>query len=467
MKRAFTTLWVVVLGLWSVTAPAQPAQINIHADQVQHRVSRYLTGACLEDVNHEVYGGIDSQMIFGESFAEPGAQPPLQGVKVYGGQWVPADDGSLHAAGGDGPKLVLNEVVTDDAEVSVDLCFTGQTNGNAGLILKVNQAGAGADHFNGYEVSLEPTGILVLGRHRQNWEPLRRVPCELTFGQWATLRARMEGKTLEIFANDKSLIRFEDTEHPLPAGLVGLRTWQLDARFRNLSIHAGDRRRTVPFAYAEKGGWGRNVSAMWRPVRKGNATGEFSLETHKPFVGRQCQRIAFLSGTGEVGVGNQGLNRWGMSFVKGQPYEGYIWARADAPTEVFAALESRDGAVRYVERRLKVRAGDWQRLDFELKPNTTDSAGRFVLKLKAPGAVSLGYAFLQPGGWGRFKNLPVRKDVAEALVDQGVTALRYGGSMVNAAEENDRAASQPPAIPGHVVPAFLQRLGHPGFPRFL
>ena len=41
-----------------------------------HRLSPYLTGACIEDVNHEVYGGIDSQMIFGESFQEPGGTPP-------------------------------------------------------------------------------------------------------------------------------------------------------------------------------------------------------------------------------------------------------------------------------------------------------------------------------------------------------------------------------------------------------
>jgi alpha-L-arabinofuranosidase len=41
---------------------------------------------------------------------------------------------------------------------------------------------------------------------------------------------------------------------------------------------------------------------------------------------------------------------------------------------------------------------------------------------------------LQPGGWGRFKGLPLRKDVVEGLINQGVTVLRYGGSMVNAPE---------------------------------
>jgi len=45
--------------------------IVVRADRVIHRVSRYVTAACVEDVNHEIYGGICSQMIFGESFQEP------------------------------------------------------------------------------------------------------------------------------------------------------------------------------------------------------------------------------------------------------------------------------------------------------------------------------------------------------------------------------------------------------------
>src|ERR1022692_5233174 len=64
-------------------AIAKEPVITIHADQTLHTNSPYLTGACIEDVNHEIYGGIDSQMIFGESFAEPAAQLPLKGFKAY------------------------------------------------------------------------------------------------------------------------------------------------------------------------------------------------------------------------------------------------------------------------------------------------------------------------------------------------------------------------------------------------
>jgi len=45
-------------------------EIKVDASKVLGRVSRHLTGGCLEDVNHEIYGGLYSQMVFGESFQE-------------------------------------------------------------------------------------------------------------------------------------------------------------------------------------------------------------------------------------------------------------------------------------------------------------------------------------------------------------------------------------------------------------
>ena len=46
-----------------------------------------MTGVCIEDVNHEMYGGISSQMVFGESFQEPPATP-VEGFVAYDGAWA-------------------------------------------------------------------------------------------------------------------------------------------------------------------------------------------------------------------------------------------------------------------------------------------------------------------------------------------------------------------------------------------
>ena len=249
-RRNWAVAFVLVIVLPGGWALAQEARIEVRAGAATRPVSRYMTGACIEDVNHEVYGGIYSQMIFGESFQEP---------------------------------------------------------------------------------------------------------------------AREDG-----------------------------------------------------------------VSGMWRALRGAGAQGSFELDSTAPFVGTTSQKIAFSSGQGEIGIENRGLNRWGMHFARGRDYQGRLWVRAQKAMPFHVRLESGDGAKKYAEARLDCPAGDWRRLEFTLTPDSDDDAGRFVILLKEPGAIEIGYVYLEPGDWGRFKGLAVREDVAEALVAQGLTVLRYGGSMVNA-----------------------------------
>jgi hypothetical protein len=414
---------------------ASDAQIEVKAGQTLHPISRYLTGACIEDVNHEIYGGIYSQMVFGESFQEPAPPLPFKEFTAYGGRWTLRDAG-IEAEGGDGFKLVAREPMLSAGEVVVELLFPEKKGGNAGLILNVGDPGIGADRFIGYEIALDVSGRLILGRHRQNFEPIREVPCEVPINQWITLGVRTTNSVFEVLLNGKTITQYEDTLHPLAAGRVGLRTWRQDVWFRNLQINTADKRQALAFDVADGASPG-GVSGMWRAVRSGTANGAYLLETNAAFAGNQSQRLTFVGGEGEIGVENQSLNRWGMNFVKSKPYEGHVWARADKPVELFVALENRDGTIVYAEKRLPVakpkgtNGTNWQRLDFTLTPSADDKSGRFAIKLKQPGSVLVGYAFLQPGEWGRFKKLPVRKDVVEGLINQGITVLRYGGSMVN------------------------------------
>ena len=117
---------------------------------------RYLTGACIEDVNHEIYGGIYSQMIFGESFQEPPASPSVVGFKTYGGQWV-VDDGAVRIDATDGPKLVSERACLFGRPGGRRAPLRRSTGAKRRLIVRVEQPGIGADQFFGYEVSLDPT----------------------------------------------------------------------------------------------------------------------------------------------------------------------------------------------------------------------------------------------------------------------------------------------------------------------
>jgi hypothetical protein len=422
--------WTTILGsvlAASLTQGVDDSVIEVDAARVIHRVSPLLHGACIEDVNHEIYGGLYSQMIFGESFQEPAG---LKGFKAIGGRWV-VREGVLEAAPSDGPKLISDVPAFADGEVSVEVKFPANQPGNAGMIVRVDNPREGADAFSGYEIALETEGFLLLGRHRRNWEPIQRIPCVVPVNQWITLKVTMVGDRLEIFVGGQSKLVYQDTEHPLPVGLVGLRDWQRPASYRNFQVKISDGLRVNAFDPQDKTVNDQAVSGMWMPVLKGSAKGRFTIEERDPFVGSQAQRLTFVEGEGSIGIENQGLNRWGLNFVNDRPYEGSFWARSEAPSKLKLTFESGNGLRKLAETTIQVKSGGWAKYDFSMTPNGAETSGRFVIRLDQPGSVVLGYVFLQPGDWGRFKGLPVRKDVAEGLIDQGIAVLRYGGSMVN------------------------------------
>ncbi len=418
-------------------------RILVRAGKVLNRVSPLTLGACLEDVNHEVYGGIDSQMVFGESFEEPAPAMPLEGF-IYEGPrfdirqstvaWT-VKDGILQGPQAQGAKLLARGKPLSKGAVSVKMRFKDASPGVAGLIAHVSDSGSGADNFNGYEISLNPERQQVLfGRHRHDWNMLRSVDCPVPVGEWITLEAKLDGGHVRIKVNGRECIDYIDREAPLESGMIGLRTWNCGPEFKDLEVQAAEREKTLPFAY-EAGIEGDNaVSRTWTAARRGHAKGSLSIDDRDLFNGRQSQRITFTSGTGRIGVANTGLNRRGMCFREGRDYEGVIWAKAEKATELELAIESRDGARRYGVTTVSVRAGDWQRIPFALESAQEDPDGRFGIYLTKPGSVLLDYALLQPGDWGRFRGLPVRRDVAEALIAQGLTVLRYGGCMANASE---------------------------------
>ncbi|HEY4260873.1 MAG TPA: family 16 glycoside hydrolase [Schlesneria sp.] len=427
--RSTVGLLAIAVSVLQASAKAQDVHVTIHADRVVHPISPYLAGACLEDVNHEVYGGIYSQMLFGESFQEPAFTPSPTGFRVLGGQWA-IRDGELLATGIPGDKVVSETPPFTNGEVHVEVFIADRQTTNAGLIVRVGKATAGMDTFDGYEVSLNAAAQhVLLGRHRHNWERIRDTPCEIPIGQWVPLAVKLNDRTIEISVNGKSVLKYEDDDKALLSGTVGLRQFQKEAKYRKLWIKTGDETRQLEFtAPAEPT---PEVSGMWRAIQTGSAKGKFALEQKKPFVGRQSQGMTFVEGQGDVGIENQGLNRWGVHFVEGRPYEGTLWAKTEKPVDLVVMLQSRDGSQTHAETKVTVKPGEWQRLRFELTPKAPVERGRFAISLKQPGSVELGYAFLQPGAWGRYKGLPVRRDVVKGLIDQGIRVLRYGGSMVN------------------------------------
>ncbi|MGI6269918.1 MAG: PA14 domain-containing protein [Candidatus Howiella sp.] len=421
----------------AVSAPASGRYgvdyaLEVAASEKAGEVSDLLYGACMEDVNHELYGGIWSQMIFGESFAEPNQVEFESAFTVAAGQWMTDDSGEEKLIyinrESDGPKLTVNDSECTSGSFSADVWFDGEA---AGFIVKTSDAKPGADSFNGYEISLLSGGAVRIAKHQYNYNNLGDTPCAaVAAGRWINLRVDMTENSITVYVDGNKAASYTDS-NPISTGLSGLRAWNSTAKFKNIKYTAdsgAEQTVEIPTYRADL-----KVSGMWRGVVTGSAEGTLDLFSENAFKDGQSQRITMTGGEGTIGISNKGLNRKGMNIVDGKDYEGYFYAKSDTAIDAYVSFVSADGATVYAKEKVSV-SGDWSKYSFALTPDGGDTAGQLVIEIAQPGTLDLGYVFLQPGEWGRYKGLSVRKDVGELLENQGITVLRFGGCMANASE---------------------------------
>ncbi|PNY38084.1 hypothetical protein C2E31_03445 [Rhodopirellula baltica] len=336
------------------------------------------------------------------------------------------------------PETRPRRLVIHQGSVGVDVKLISEVAGNAGLIIATNQAKVGADNFSGYEIALDSQADrLVIGRHDHNFNLIGYEAIDVRTDEWIRLRVKIEPESFTVFVNDKEITTVRD-QHPLRAGTIGFRQWQRNAQYRNLELNVDGNAIDASLVGTARA---NEISGMWDAVGD-VANASFQLIKDNPFVGQQSQRISAETNGGSAGLANRGLNRWGMTFRNGKPYEGQLWLRSDKAIAVSVTLEGTRLEDTAIENNNEVHElaskivnvsgdGKWNRYDFELTPTGETENGRFAIRLQDAGQLDIGYAFLQPGSWGRYKDLPLRRDVVEGLIDQGITVLRYGGSMVD------------------------------------
>jgi alpha-L-arabinofuranosidase len=173
------------------------------------------------------------------------------------------------------------------------------------------------------------------------------------------------------------------------------------------------------------------ISRYWTKILSGNVNYQFELERGDAYMGRQDQIIRFLDGTGELGILNAGLNKQGINLETGKSYDGILRIKSKGSNTLYLSLRDENGKV-LAEKPYQLKGdGSWEKVTFELIPAGGTPKGSFGIALKSKGEVELGFAFLQPGEWGRVNGLPVRKYLVDALKKQGITTIRYNGSMVD------------------------------------
>lgn len=173
------------------------------------------------------------------------------------------------------------------------------------------------------------------------------------------------------------------------------------------------------------------ISRYWNKIQKNTAKGKFTLKRGDAYMGRQNQVITFADGNGEIGIYNSGLNKQGIHLAANKPYDGILRLKSNGADVVYLSLRDSKGNILAEKPYTLKNDGSYEKVTFELTPSNTDPKGSFGISLKNKGEVELGFVFLQPGEWGRVKGLPVRKMMIDALKKQGISVIRYNGSMVD------------------------------------
>lgn len=399
-----------------------------------------MTGSCIEDVNHEIYGGLYAQLLFGESFEEPPIRlSPIADWTLYGGDWS-LDGDELHVDADEGAKLVSDSTVVGDGTVSCDIRLNHSSGTNASLLVRVSDPHTGADNWNGYEISIsQKDKAVAIHRHHHDWHLLKSAPATIRSGHWFRLTVKMHGPTISVYLGDAQTpsIEYTDKVDPLLTGRIGLRTWGCDASFQSITVN-GNKGSVgqLPFLFVLN--QRSSISGMWDALQTAEiGSRNYLWDSENPYNSGHSQRIEFVKsgfGSSRAGIVNSGLNRWGIAFKVGQRFDCSLYLRQkdlNGGTAV-VALQSSDGSRTYATREVSGIGSEWQRYRFTLTSNADDAHGRFAIWIDKPGMIWVDQVTLMPTGADLFHGLPLRADIANSLVHEGVRFLRFGGTMVNA-----------------------------------
>ncbi|MDB5005206.1 MAG: hypothetical protein JWQ34_3431 [Mucilaginibacter sp.] len=423
-------LAVSLIAFFSLTALGQNAHIIVDASKVMNKIPAKMYGSCIEDVNHEIYGGLYDQRLYGESFEEPAPSPKFNDWKILQGNWRSYESG-VAVNSGEGYKFIRENTVVKDGSLEADIKFT--RNGfNAGFIVRVNNEGSGADNFDGYEVSISASRHnVILGKHVHNYKPLAEAKATFDGKQWQHVKVTMQGAHILIYLNNETqpAIDYVDNDNPILTGKIGLRTYNAAAAFKDIVIADGtstiknEFKTTPPI----------QISRVWDAIETQGAKARFALDTINAYNSKQAQVIENITGKGKVGIANNGLNRWGIAIKGGQKFQGYVCLRAgqlNGPVTI--VLQSADGSKTYASQKIVNVSPTWKKYPIALTSNTTDTKTRFALFIEGKGKLTIDQAVLMSTGADQFKGLPIRADIATKMQQEGLNFVRYGGTMVNA-----------------------------------
>ncbi len=173
---------------------------------------------------------------------------------------------------------------------------------------------------------------------------------------------------------------------------------------------------------------------MWRPIVSGAAVLEAAIDTDQPFTGAQSQRITFARGEGEVGIENQGLNRWGLALVAAnhaKDTSGFAVKNRSTLSPPSKAATARARTPKPASPS-PAMIGGAMTSPSPPPPPTAPPASPSASSLPAPSPSAT--SSCNPASGAALRACPYGATLSRASLTRASPVLRYGGSMVNEPE---------------------------------
>ena len=425
LKIVFNAL-CSILGT-SAFSYVQNENISVDCSQKISTATPYLFGTCLEDLNHEVYGGLYGQMIFGERFEEISSDSISKYFEIKRGKWATFETHTECEPNSEGAMLLLKEDGWQNCDVECDF-GNGLVLPTTGILLnaKISEdSKVESAYFIQIRLKRSKQGIYIAKIEKNKEKELALIDkSKLTLNEdWNSIRIKIsKDNGMQLFLNGKSVYTNKSLI-PLEKGTkVALYTKYIHGLYRNFRIKDSNRVISVPLMGTKEA----KIAGEW--LANSSNGGSFSLSE----VGnKKVQVLEGINKTSVAKISNKGV--FGRIYLDNtENYEGYIVMKASTENAKIS-VGVNDDFDECVLVDGKVDDEHLKKYTFKLKSKKSGkSFGNFYIKLQGVGLVSLAQVNLQPEK--KWNGANVRHDIANKMVESGIKLVRFGGTMVNNSE---------------------------------
>jgi hypothetical protein len=222
-----------------VKSPATPIAGTVNnitfTDVTTQKIRAFFTnkggGAYTALAEMEIFGNSSTPAPFSDNFDDGNAN----GWTSYGGTWS-VSSGQYNVNSDPGAKSVANGTNFANFTYEADL-YVGTGGNNDGIIFRVSNPGTGADTYQGYYAGLNLSGSVVLGKANNNWTQITQTNMTVTANTWYHMKVVANGANIAVYVTDMATPKINVTDASYSTGLIGVRTYNANAKFDNISVY--------------------------------------------------------------------------------------------------------------------------------------------------------------------------------------------------------------------------------------